>query len=309
MRKDQNHEKLIIKSKVRTGFKGFIIDMHNLIEIYKEYIINKQLMTSIHVHWLGQDSLEIFFGKCRSLNGFNDNPTSQQFMAAFRKLLAFDAILCSRYSNCTEHTVPSQPFANILYVSSRPSIAEEVSNGSVSSSELETLYQRLSEIEAMERSSLLDNLQDFTVAYIASIIEQRISKKDLYCRFCENIFSENEKMQNAFTGSKIPQKPCSSTFQICKEADRFLKLQVLRGEFRFDVFYEAICNRMDVERLYTKTDFSHNFEHKLYLIRSIVNVYIQIKGTFLARSAVASNQKPSDPHRNQLRKLIHNHGR
>lgn len=106
---DQNREKLIIASRVRTGFKGFIIDMHNLIQIYKEYIVNKQLMTSIHVHWLGQDPLEIFFGKCRSLNGYNDNPTAQQFMAAFRKLLAFDAILCSRYSNCTEHTVPSQP--------------------------------------------------------------------------------------------------------------------------------------------------------------------------------------------------------
>lgn len=135
-------------------------------------------MTNIPAHWLGQDPLEIFFWKARALNGFNDNPTAQQFMAAFRKLLAFNAILCSKFSNCTEQEAPSQPFANILFVSSRPSIAEEVSDEDVSSGELEALYQKISEIEVMENSPLLDNLQDVTVAYIAAVIEQRIVKKD-----------------------------------------------------------------------------------------------------------------------------------
>lgn len=93
---------------------------------------------------------------------------------------------------------------------------------------------------------------------------------------CTVDFVRMKRCRMLSLAAKFRKNHCSSTFQICKEADHFLKLQVLRGEFRFDVFYEAICNILDVERLYKKTDFSHNFEHKLYLIRSIVNVYIQI---------------------------------
>ena len=36
---------------------------------------------------LSQDHLELFFSAVRAAGGFNNNPTAQQFMAAYKRLL------------------------------------------------------------------------------------------------------------------------------------------------------------------------------------------------------------------------------
>lgn len=95
--------------------------------------------------------------------------------------------------------------------------------------------------------------------------------------------------------------PCRSTFQICKEANRFLKLPLIRSFTNFALFSEAVWNRLDVEDLFSKTDFSHNTEHKTYFIRSIVDVYIQIKGTRLAK--IATQEMHQDSLRSKLKKI------
>lgn len=203
---------------------GFINNMNVVKLIYEEYVENRQIMRSIPLYWLGQDPLEIFFGRCRALNGFNDNPNAQQFSAAFRKLLAFDTILSSKASNCTEDHTPARPFANILYVSSAK--LKDESTGEVSFAQLENLYQKLSEIEYMEQNSLFDSAMDYGIAVIAAHIEHRIMQTSkIYCEPCKDVFKQNEKMQSC-SGFAIAIEcvPCRSTFQICKEANRFLKL-------------------------------------------------------------------------------------
>lgn len=122
----------------------------------------------------------MFFGRCRACNGHNDNPTVQQFEGAYRKLLAFDNLLCSKYSNCNEVDVPNQPIGNILYVSSRsePASSSSIDDSNVTPAELETILQKLSEIEAMEQNYLLDSLKDYSTAYIASQIDNRIGSKN-----------------------------------------------------------------------------------------------------------------------------------
>ena len=41
---------------------------------------------------LSQDHLELFFSAVRAAGGFNNNPTPQQFMAAYKRLLFRDTI-------------------------------------------------------------------------------------------------------------------------------------------------------------------------------------------------------------------------
>lgn len=196
--------------------------------------------------------MEILFGRCRAMNGFNDNPTVQQFMGAFRKLMAFDAILCSSSSNCTDDHTPSQPFANILYVTSIPNTAN-ATDIDISSSQLATLYQKLSEIEAIEKSSLLDCALDYSIAFVGANIEQRIASKDrMYCDGCKNVFEENTKLRSLHLGF-ANSVPCRSTFDICKEADRFLKLQLIRSSQNFNVIEEGIYQQLDLEDLFVAT--------------------------------------------------------
>lgn len=309
---DQKGEKkLLVKSKLKTGFVGYIISMNSLIMIYNEFVVKNTILTSISTYDLNQDPLEIFFGKSRSLNGHNDNPSIQQFQSALRKLIVNDTICTSKRANCYDFNVASKPFSNILFVSSRRAkinTADIESDDDVTPEELETLHRKLSEIENRERNILIDpNLQDIATVYIANAIESRFTEPHrIKCELCKNVFAENKKINKAFNTSKFKSNPCESTFYICKEADRFLKFQLLTNDINFNTVYYAIFQQIDIEGLFTETDFSHDNIHKLYLIRGIVDAFIQIKGTYIAKTATF------DIHQNQLRfklkKLIHYYG-
>lgn len=296
----------IILSMSNAGFKGFITNMHVVKLIYREYVEQKQLLTCIQTYRLGQDQLEMFFGRCRALNGHNDNPTVQQFHGAFRKLIAFDTLLCSKFSNCNEIDIPNQPLGNILYVSSRQkNTPAEVDDATPA--DLETLHQNLAEIEAIEQNCLIDSLKGYTIAYIAREIENRIECNGrIQCSLCKQIFTENAKMEHVYIGSKLKQNPCKSTHEICKLTDRFLKLRILSEQTDFSKIYAAISSSMDLANLFPATDFSHDFEHKLYFVKAIVDIYVQIRGTFWAKEVTLNAHKTLL--RSKMRKLIHEYG-
>ena len=72
----------------KTGFIGFLVAIkstklifHRLVEAEEAPL--KYLLT----YKLSQDHLELFFGAVRSAGGFNNNPTTQQFTAAYKRLL------------------------------------------------------------------------------------------------------------------------------------------------------------------------------------------------------------------------------
>lgn len=70
-----NKRIFLCKSKLNTAFTGFIIDMTSLRMIYKQFVEDQNLMTSLSTFPLLQDRVEILFSKIRSANGYNDNPT------------------------------------------------------------------------------------------------------------------------------------------------------------------------------------------------------------------------------------------
>ena len=77
----------------KTGFIGFLVAIrstqslfHTLVE--KDDAPLKYLLT----YKLSQDHLELFFGAIRSMGGFNNNPTAQQFTAAYKRLLLRSSI-------------------------------------------------------------------------------------------------------------------------------------------------------------------------------------------------------------------------
>lgn len=111
----------IVNSRVRTGFIGFIINMRSLQNIFEQYVVQKKQIERIPTYYFCQDPLEIFFGKERSLNGYNDNPTMQQFTAAYRKLLLHSGIQSSNSSNCDASRLKINIIDELSSVSSRKS--------------------------------------------------------------------------------------------------------------------------------------------------------------------------------------------
>lgn len=251
----------------------------------------------------------MFFGKVRARGFLDDNPDVIRFKAAYRKLLGIDSILQSRKGKCESYQINIDPFSDILYVSSKRNrsmlTTTEDEDETIVLEEAKLLHDKLTEINAFAQNDYSDHLQNFSIAYIASIIENKIKSVDT-CAHCVAVFDACKKMDNNYLGSMCTQRPCLSTYKICKEADVFLKVQLLNGNINFNTIYYTIFNNLEVEQLFAEVDFSLHIRHKLYLIRTIVDGYVRIKGLYLAK--VTTQELHTTKFRHKFKKLLHFYG-
>ena len=103
---------LLIHSRRKTGFIGFIVCLTNIFEMF-EYLKEKCNFEYILTYKLLQDLLETFFSAVRMKGGYCNNPTAYQFQYAVRQLLIHQQIMHSYNDpNCELDDIP------ILYESS-----------------------------------------------------------------------------------------------------------------------------------------------------------------------------------------------
>lgn len=91
----------VIRSKSRAAFRGFVVNAINLKAIYED-CIESGALESLQTYRFSQDHLESFFGRIRMGPGCGDNPTVQQFCAAFAKVVICDEIESSESANCLD---------------------------------------------------------------------------------------------------------------------------------------------------------------------------------------------------------------
>ena len=79
---------LMYTTRRKTGFIGFMVAIESMKGIFAELVERKEApMKYILTYKFSKDYLELFFGAIRSSGGFNNNPTAQQFTAAYKRLL------------------------------------------------------------------------------------------------------------------------------------------------------------------------------------------------------------------------------
>ena len=77
----------------KTGFIGFLLAIKSIKGIFFDLVEEEQApMKYLLTYKFSQDHLELFFGAVRSSGGFNNNPTAQQFTAAYKRLLLRSSI-------------------------------------------------------------------------------------------------------------------------------------------------------------------------------------------------------------------------
>lgn len=198
---------------------GFINNMVNFKHIFQKYVIETDSLDEIVTHRFCQDHLESSFGCIRSMGGFNDNPTTQQLEAAYRKLLIHNEVVCSKKSNTMEIGT------EILTVSShRPAQKREVTLlNHLDMAKLEDLGEDFR--HSSDASTYTDGVTNHSLAFMASVVEKKIlhaksPRIPIKCPLCINTFIVNELMNDAFIAFKSRKnnmaQPCKSTFQICK---------------------------------------------------------------------------------------------
>lgn len=305
----------VVMSDRQTGFRGFIIDIISITAMYHDLVEKHHYMLFFASYRMSQDHLEMFFCKIRSMNGYNENPMSQQFVSAYRKLLNNSDVSISDRANIIQMKT-----SNVLTVSSGArkigSLIEDVTeypDESFRLKEVDLTQQRIDEeeellldLELLQCSDYLsDNLRDVGVCYVSNLIERRlITCKHVNCEFCPKVFIVNEKMnQNACVSVHLG-RPCVSTYQLCKLTDRTLKVYVNTGPNFKNKVYLNVLNALDWNSVFPKFfEPEHDPDHKHFLVKFIIDEYINKKCAFLAKQkSVQSHQRYR---RNNLRKLAH----
>lgn len=290
----------ILESRIKTGFRGFVIDIVSVMNMYREYIEDHGLMNMLATYRMSQDHLEMYFHRIRSIHRCNDNPTIQQFVASYKRVQLISAIgeiLPSAYAN-----VSCLPAINILNIpSTRPEQHNDEilndSNNAVDNGEDEASL--LVGLEEIQRGNvLLDMCSNTGVAFLAYKIEQTILNcGQIYCSLCEKAILYNEKVDRRdCIGKNIP---CRSTYQICKAADNGIKQFIACANKDFNIrVINYVLGCIDLNNLYLRHfEGDHDLTHKHYLIRYVINTYIQKKCTYLAK------QKNYEMHKQYLRNI------
>jgi len=158
---------LVINSKVKTGFIGFIINMKNLKMMYYSYVETGYLKY-ILTYKLSQDHIEIFFSCIRAMGGFNNNPNCMHLAAAYKRLLHHNEIKSSAEANC----IPIDS-TSILTVSS----AKNISTLIISDDHSECNEEIRSSINVDNLPlSIINKSLNHAVLYISGFVEKKYYK-------------------------------------------------------------------------------------------------------------------------------------
>lgn len=305
----------IISSTVKTGFVGFISNMRSLVCMYNDYVVERSLFNSFATYCINQDHLEMFFGKIRSKNGFNDNPNAAQFKGAYKKLLYNTSVMLPQSSNCREFDLDTDIslFTNLYFISSKRQQREITIDEEFRKDLIENEKQIYNDLQKSEdinsNDHLLDDLTGSNIAYMATMIEEKIEKADqFYCQHCKYIFSENPKVNDCYMITKRKERPCITTYNICKTADKFMHLfkQTTAQKNNFNILYYFIFQEIDFSNIFVNSDFSQHLDHKYHIVKCIVNEYIKLKMNQIMRQKTLDNY--SQILRKKLTKIIHYSG-
>lgn len=208
--------------------------------------------------------------------GENRKPDCLQFQYALRRALADKNILHGKKGNCTPiDPIPAyRPISNIGTVSSHRSKKMSLATNEMYTNEdINEVLFGLNEININTKcpNSRVTDLSDISTAYIASLIELKIiNNKNFKCYLCKNVFTENEKLHQGFTSESHSRIACQSSFEICRSADYFLKLDMLKGQFSYNLILESIKLSLNIDSLFVNTEFEVHGHDKISLVEEIL---------------------------------------
>lgn len=299
----------ILKSKSHTPFKGFLNNMTSFICIYNEYI-KKFKCDEFYTFAVSQDLLESFFGCIRRMGSTNDNPTAQQFTAAYRKLLFHNEVSSSDGSNCENDVT------KVLTVSSKAKSTILQADPDDLKMLADYDFLNLDVIDPIERcdETHSDVLHENSLVYLAGIVEANVIRKLVRkgkkgCKKCMETFTENEITLDDFIDFKIENgknviQPCESTMKIIHIVEKFLeKYDSENIKISFSTIIAHIMQNIDTSQLYASSQFDETHNHKDDLVKLVMEEYMDLQSMQFGRRVTRLTQKKLIRH--DRLKLVH----
>ncbi|KYN04635.1 THAP domain-containing protein 9 [Cyphomyrmex costatus] len=291
---------LLVNSKRKTGFLGFLINIENLKMLYQYVCQNELLLPYIPLYQQSQDHLEIFFGCIRAFGGQNNNPSTRLFKTAFKRMLVRTEIKGATTGNCTELAhIP------ILTASSKP---EEIINTTSSIRRMidyECEYDKYTNNTVLEfdhsyvlsvnNTSLSEYCQE-VISYIAGFIVRYLTKH-IICEICVQALTDNNK-----TGTLIRLKdrgslfyPSQSVVNICKETEKVIRFNtkeqhaIISNTYNANYVAYCVLRHLNMNNIFTDLITHSNDQniitcHRVQLVKSIILKYVKTRYFYIGKT-------------------------
>jgi hypothetical protein len=304
--KESRNGKLLIESNRKTGFIGFVTCIDSLLKLYDSLIVSGK-MSFICTYKLNQDHIELFFGKIRSLGGFNNNPSASQFSSAYKKLLVNNEINDVLRGNCLplEHvpvlTVSSSSCGSLE--TETPSVAA-LNNSLACNGLLETDEIAVGDHDYIyvPQKAQLSRCSEKIVAYIAGFVVFKL-KKLMRCRDCIASLSDDSSTRPSCSLIQLKSKGCliypsDDVIDICVTCEKIFRKSVL--ETNESKLSNVASHRLiqSVLKVYQRKPILsclnlHVLEcdplanHMLLLIKAISEKYLQVRYYYAGKQFTA----------------------
>lgn len=309
----------ILKSNRKTGFVGFLICIESLQNMYERLIACPDPpLNFLKTYKMSQDHVELFFGRIRSMGGCNNNPTSRQFTAAYKKLLVHNDIQDVLNGN-------SQSLASVPILTASSNYLLNINSSTPSAQALNATIAKNRVLDnKCEVPSLVDdtdNINDYTyiptkahlsscsnsiVAYIAGFVVHKL-QKSLHCEACVDALnsSSDDSMHSLI---KLKSKgnlifPSPDVMEICVYCEKLFRQEItVLNKSDMLLSRKESCKLINsvLEYCTYKSVFSsltdHMYEshpldnHILLLIRSVAEKYLQVRYTYAGKQYTAKLQ-------------------
>jgi len=219
----------ILQSQRKTGFLGLVIALKSAISLFEKYIdISDPSLTFIPLYKLGQDHIELFFGKIRSHCGHNDNPTAKNFIAAYKKLLVYCEIKDNELGNCI-------PLEKIRILTCTSTVRKKSEKTIVNDESIKPVAETSISINDVltDHSYVYDyNISEFAkniVVYIGGFICKKLNSK-LKCQEClSKLITKKENLPYLFVHFKNDPKftyPSQEVVFLCIETEKIIQRNI-----------------------------------------------------------------------------------
>lgn len=209
----------------KTGFIGFLAAIKSTKGIFHELVEkNEAPLKYLLTYKLSQDHLELFFGAIRSAGGFNNNPTAQQFTAAYKRLLLRSHIEGGN-GNCEKR----DPIDILAVLGDSCNITGEtvtMTNAAlIRKYDLTERSPVQSEHDYSDSPNItsLSEYKKAAISYIAGYIAKTVKKQLLCNESCNVLGSQNQIPTSQFLEFKDRgklYKPTQSVITVCEESEK-----------------------------------------------------------------------------------------
>lgn len=253
--KEKEYRRVPVLSMNFVGFFGFWHNMTSILGLYKDLVENGPL-DCFYTFQFSQDHIETFFSLMRSAQGANNNPTHQQFVAAYRSLLICSPHLSAEKTNCVINST------EILKVSSgqKSAVSQNTSESIPKALEIEMDYFAVI-------NSLFDPYSLHCFALAATNVEKNIkrnirSRPKSGCKECALVFDQNKKICDELIARKMIKtddlfQPCLSTLNLVKITESIPNYTPSGDFVAFKDMAITIFGLLDTDSLYERSNFNH----------------------------------------------------